>query len=288
MLNFSCNINVLRVMSPAGGARSTWRPVVIMLVLMPRKRVITDGDERLAVGYVRVSKADRDESNEKRASLSVEAQRAAIEAWAERTGRTIVGVFAEEDGEVSGDDPVDRSPALLEALGAIEDHGARWLVAVRRDRVARDVEKAGDVQRRLARLGARIVTPDGLGEQQESATTRFVWRIVDAANQFELELIRERTAEALAAKRAKGERVGTIPYGKRLGAGKLLEDDPDEQKVIEEIVALNREGKTAARIARLLTRRRVRRRGGKVIWAGDHVARILAGRVDSAAPRAPK
>lgn len=239
----------------------------------------TDGmskNERLAVGYVRVSKADRTEGKQ---SLSVEAQRAAIEAWAERTGRTIVTVYAEEDGEVSGDAPIDESPALLRAIQAVEDRCARWLVAARRDRFARDVAKAIELHRRLAALGARETAADAMSEDDTPEVTLML-TIMDAFAAYELAQIRRRTKAALAVKKARGEKTGgRMPYGKRFAAdGRTLEDVPEEQAVIavaKRLVVV--EGKSYARVARILAKKGITRRDGAP-WTGDAIAVITGGR----------
>lgn len=79
---------------------------------MPRMRV---GNPKVAVGYIRVSK-DTDVQ-----ALGAEAQRVAIQRWAESNGVSVVEWFVEE---VKGDLPLDRRPIFLEALGAVGAHGA--------------------------------------------------------------------------------------------------------------------------------------------------------------------
>ncbi len=66
---------------------------------------------------------------------------------------------------------------------------------------------------------------------------------LDLARAYERAVIRSRTRAALAAKRARGERLGTLPYGYRLAADGLhLLADEAEQAVIENVRRLAREG----------------------------------------------
>ena len=46
-------------------------------------------------------------------------------------------------------------------------------------------------------------------------------------------MIGARTRAALAVKKARGERVGSVPYGFRVGEDGVLEPDGDEQETVE-------------------------------------------------------
>jgi len=60
----------------------------------------------------------------------------------------------------------------------------------------------------------------------------------------------ELTRKALQAKKSRGERVGHIPFGKRLAAdGIHLEDDQTEQAVIETARVMRQEGMSLRKIA---------------------------------------
>ena len=77
--------------------------------------------------------------------------------------------------------------------------------------------------------------------------------MVAAFAMYERALIRSRTKAALAVKRAKGERVGTIPYGYRLAAdGKHVEEDSEEQATIARARALRADGLSLRAIGRTL------------------------------------
>ena len=89
--------------------------------------------------------------------------------------------------------------------------------------------------------------------------------ILDAAAQYERALIRSRTKAALAAKRAKGERTGTVPYGYSADdAGRLVEC-PAERAVIAQVRALRDAGLSFRGIVAELARVGVVGRTGRAL-----------------------
>jgi site-specific DNA recombinase len=66
---------------------------------------------------------------------------------------------------------------------------------------------------------------------------------VDLARAYQRVVNRARTRAALAEKRARGERIGGVPYGYRLAVdGVHLERDEREQSVLDRVFGLAREG----------------------------------------------
>ena len=160
------------------------------------------GHPNVAVAYMRAS---TDEQH-----LSPEAQRACIQAWAIREGARVAAWYA--DRGVCSVAPIADRPALRAALAALSRHRAGLLVVAKRDRIARDVVLAVEVERAAVSAGARLVSATGEGNG-DSPADAFMRIVIDGAAQYEHGLIRARTRAALAAKRARGERVGAVPYG---------------------------------------------------------------------------
>jgi len=110
-----------------------------------------------------------------------------------------------------------------------------------------------------------------------SAAPQASWtrEALDLARAYERAVIRSRTRAALAAKRARGERIGTLPYGYRLAADGLhLLADEAEQAVIVNVRRLAREGMSQrAIIIELATRGVVGRKG--VSLQQTQVSRLL-------------
>ena len=223
-------------------------------------------DGTKAVGYLRVSTDDQ--------ALGPDAQRAAIEAWAKRSGVQVVAWHA--DLGVSGGAPVDKRPALLAALDALATHGAGVLVVAKRDRLARDVMAAAMVERLADRIGARIVSAAGEGTDGTDPASQLMRTMVDAFAQYERALIRARTKAALAVKSARGERVGCLPYGSSLAAdGRTLEPCQAEQAVIATVRAARARGLTLRAIVSELEAAGLSSRSGRP-FQKRQVERMLA------------
>ncbi len=178
----------------------------------------------VAVAYLRVSTEDQ--------QLGPEAQRAAIERWA--TAKGVVVASWHVDQGVSGGAELDKRPGLQTALDAVKEGTAGLLVVAKRDRLARDVVLAALIERLAQKEGAKVVSAAGEGgDDIDDPSSMLMRRIVDAFAEYERALIRSRTRAALAVKKKRGERVGTVPFGFHLAAdGVALEQDEQEQAVI--------------------------------------------------------
>lgn len=220
------------------------------------------GSPSIAVGYVRAS-TDRQE-------LGPEAQRDELARWAERERVTLAAVH---EDSVSGGAELEDRPGLLAAIDAAKRSGAGLLVVTRRDRLARDVAIAALIEREVARVGARVVTTDGVASGQGAAEI-FQRSIMDAVAQFERALIRERTRAALRAKRARGERTGGVPWGYRAGEGGRLEIEPSEREIADRVRELRARGRPLRAIVRALDEEGVRARSGRRLGL-TQVARMV-------------
>jgi DNA invertase Pin-like site-specific DNA recombinase len=76
--------------------------------------------------------------------------------------------------------------------------------------------------------------------------------MIDAFAAYERALIRSRTRSAMAVKRARRERVGTVPYGFRQGDDGLLVEDEEERAALCLARALRAEGQSLRQIATAL------------------------------------
>ena len=229
------------------------------------KRVLP-GDPKTAIAYLRVS-TDRQD-------LGVDAQRAAIEAWAAREGVTIAGWHIDQG--VSGGAELDDRPALVSALADLRVAGAGVLVVLNRSRLARDSGVAIAIERAVKACGARVRSADGVGDG-ESATDVLVRRIMDAVAEHERALISLRTKAALAAKKARNGRAGTVQFGYRVvavqGETEVLEPDPEEQAVISTVRTLRAEGVSLRTIVARLEAEGFRSRTGTPLGL-TQVARV--------------
>jgi len=222
-------------------------------------------DSLTAVAYLRVS-TDRQE-------LGPEAQRAAIEAWAAREGVTVAAWHV--DAGVSGAAAIADRPELVAALASLTVHRAGVLVVAKRDRLARDVMAAAMLERMALDAGARIVSAAGEGTDSNDPSAVLMRTLVDAFAQYERAMIAARTKAALGAKRARGERAGTVPYGFTSDAAGRLSPCPAERAIIAQVHALRAAGVTLRGIVAELARAGVVGRTGNTL-AMAQVQNILA------------
>ena len=185
------------------------------------KKPVIPGDAHVAVAYIRTSTEDQ--------SLSPEAQRAAIDRWAQQFGVVIDSYH--EDIDVCSETPAIARPGLVGALAAVVKSHAGVLIVAKRDRLARDVTIMAFVERECATLGSVVRSADGLSDA-EGPTGALIKGILDLFAAYELAQIRSRTKAALAAKKAKGEPAGHAPFGMRVGEGGQLQPDESERAAI--------------------------------------------------------
>lgn len=218
-----------------------------------------------AIAYLRVSTREQAESG-----LGLDAQRAACESLAADMGAELLAVHV--DAGVSGAADLDKCPALLDALDAL-DKGAVLIVA-KRDRLGRDVYRLALVERMAARAGASIVSADGAGNGDDPAAL-LMRRMVDAFAEYERQLIAARTRAALQRKRARGESTGQAPYGFRVDEdGATLIPDESEQRILSAIRAAKARGLSQRAIARTLNDEGLRNRSGRV-WNQVVIGKLL-------------
>lgn len=199
------------------------------------------------LGYVRVSALSQVESG-----LSIEAQTAKIRAYAVATDVDLVDVVV--DAGVSAKS-LDR-PGLRSVLAMLEDGRADGVLVAKLDRLTRSVRDLGDlVERYFAERCALLSVADSIDTR--TAAGRLVLNVLGSVGQWEREVIGERTTEALAVKRARGERTSRhAPYGKRVADdGVRLVDDEAERHVLATVRELRASGASLRGIARELQAR---------------------------------
>jgi DNA invertase Pin-like site-specific DNA recombinase len=222
-----------------------------------------------AIAYLRVS-TDRQADS----GLGLEAQRASVTAAAARHGYELGGEFV--DAGASGALALEDRPGLHAAIGELR-RGDVLLVA-KRDRLARSVMIMLLIEQQVVRRRARILSAAGEGTETgdpTDPTARLTRGMLDLVGEFERGIIAARTRAALAAKKARGERAGTVPFGYGLGAdGQRLVPRADEQDILRLVRELHDAGHSLRAIADELNRRGYRARSGAA-WRHQYVAKQL-------------
>ncbi|MFK7730834.1 MAG: recombinase family protein [Pseudomonadales bacterium] len=204
------------------------------------------------VAYIRVSTQGQAEDG-----VSLDMQQTKIEAWCNLHDAELVGSFA--DKGISGMKS-DR-PGFIQAVEAAKQAKAA-LVVYSISRLSRSTIDLLTTAEDLQKAGCHLVS---LSEQIDtgSAAGQMVFRMLSAMAQFERDLTSERTCAALAHKKSKGERVGSIPHGFKLGSDRIrLVRDETGQSAVLLAKRLRSEGQTFQAIADQLTARGIKNRRG--------------------------
>jgi DNA invertase Pin-like site-specific DNA recombinase len=218
---------------------------------------------RPAVSYIRVSKPKQG-----RSGLGLEAQQAAIRSFCAQHGYSIEAEYREvETGK--GADALERRPELAAAmkfarkLGLGGKAGAAPVIIAKLDRLSRDVHFISGLMVRRIPFIVTELGPD---------VDPFMLHIHAAVAEKERERIAQRTREALAAAKARGQKLGNA------GIGMARRKEAEVHAVRLRPIVEPLRNLPAKRISVILNERGIAApRGGK--WQATQVIRLL-GRLD--------
>jgi len=218
--------------------------------------------------YLRVSTDKQEESG-----LGLEAQKHACLEWIRENHPE--ACKAEYVDIVTGTDKkrkeLEQRPKLLEALSELQS-GDILLVA-KRDRIGRDPYINCMIERIVEKKKAKFCSANGDmdGDEPHNILMR---RIIDAFAEYEALMISTRTKQALARKKARGERIGHVAYGQRLNAEGLTEAHPEEAAILKKMYNYRMHEDLSFRaIADRLNEEGLRNRGGG-IWTHGATSRV--------------
>ena len=217
-----------------------------------------------AIGYIRVStdkQADR--------GVSLEAQSEKVRAMAVVQGAELAEVIVDAGESAKS---LDR-PGMARLLALVDAKAVDVVIIAKLDRLTRSVKDLAELLERFTRRGVSLVS---VAESLDTGTAagRLVLNIMTAVSQWEREAIGERTRDAMSHKKANGERVGTIPFGFRMGEDGLLAEDAAEQGVLARMRELKAAGRTVRETADELNRQGYTTRRGTA-WRFQYVAAAL-------------
>ncbi len=230
------------------------------------------------IAYIRVSTERQADDG-----LSLDAQRAKITAWCAATGGALDPADVFVDAGISGK-RADNRPGLVAALNVVTERPGTALVVYSLSRLARSTRDTINIAERIERAGADLVS---LSEKIDttSAAGKMVFRLLAVLAEFERDLVSERTLSVVAHKRAKGERLGQIPFGQRLGPdGRTLEPDPAEAAALADVLRWSAEGLSLRKIAAALDARGERPKNGGQAWDPTSVRKLIIANRPKAAP----
>ena len=218
---------------------------------------------KTAIGYIRVSTEQQATEG-----VSLDAQRAKIEAWCTHNGYELAHVYV--DAGISGKS-MDKRPGLQDALKSLKKGMA--LVSYSLSRLARSTKDAISIGETVAKRKADMVS---LSEQIDTTTAagRMMFQMLAVLAEFERNLTAERTTSALQHKKATGQKYTNItPYGFEAIEGRLVQVLA-ETEVVAEIQAARSSGNTLQSIADNLNGRGIPTKTGKQ-WAPATIHLLL-------------
>lgn len=199
--------------------------------------------------YVRVSTDKQAEFG-----MSLDAQRAELSRYCADRGWNVVETFV--DAGVSGKD-TDR-PAFSRLLTRIREGGIDAIAVTKLDRLTRSVRNLCEINEDILKgHGVQLIcTRDGINTFE--LTSSFLMHFLALIGQIERENTSKRVAAAIAHIHDHGGHYGKVPFGKMTAPHpthakmKILVEDPQESRWLQQIFDWYREGRQPTEIAKLL------------------------------------
>ncbi len=127
--------------------------------------------------------------------------------YAQRKELTILDEYCDEGISAKS---LKGRPGALAALDAVRSGKAAGLLVAKMDRLSRSVVDGASLMEQAAREGWALHFAD-LDIDTSTPAGEMAANIIISGSQYERRLISQRTRDALAAKRARGERLGATP-----------------------------------------------------------------------------
>jgi DNA invertase Pin-like site-specific DNA recombinase len=229
-----------------------------------------------AYGYARVST-----TGQKDEGVSLAHQQERIRAWCVANGHELISLAVETGSGARADNRVELQRTITAACAEGRDG---IVVVYSLSRFSRSVRDTLAMADRLDRSGAHLAS---LSENLDTSTAvgRMIFKLLSTLNEFERDLLAERTANALGHLRRKDVRIsGRIPLGYRLAAdGTTLLPDAAGQAAVARISELRGHGKSLNAIACQMRQEGHRTSTGGLNWFGSTVAAVLSRQLKLAA-----
>jgi len=200
---------------------------------------------KTAVGYIRVSTEEQS-----REGISLEMQSVKVRQYAELNDLDLIDVV--EDAGISAKSIKGR-PGIQTVLEMVKGRKVEAVIVYKLDRFARNTIECLEMAKVMDKAGVALHSISEKLDTQ-SALGRFFFTLTASLAEMERNLISERTAAALAQKRANGMKTGGHrPYGYQVDTDGQLMTDPTEQKIIARIRQMRQAGYSHQKIADNLT-----------------------------------
>ena len=227
--------------------------------------------KRIAVvGYVRVSTEEQATEG-----VSLDAQKATLQAYATLRGLELVEIIADEG--VSGGKELASRPGGSRVAELASKGKVQAVIACKLDRLFRDAADCLNTTKAWDRKDVALHLIDVGGQSIDTSSTmgRFFLTMMAGVAEMERNMIRDRTKAAMSHKQSKGERVSRFaPFGYRFENDMVVTDE-SEQLVLNDIRLMRASGRSYQGICDELSDRRIQTKNGECRWQPMTVKRIL-------------
>ncbi|HMK34552.1 MAG TPA: recombinase family protein [Desulfomonilaceae bacterium] len=219
-----------------------------------------------AVGYIRVSTEEQS-----REGISLDMQTAKIRIYADLNDLNLTEII--QDAGISGK-TIKARPGIQAVLDMVRAEKTDAVIVYKLDRLARNTIETLEMAKLMDKAGCALHSICEKLDTQ-SALGRFFFTLTASLAEMERGIISERTAAALAQKKANGMKTGgSRPYGYQAAADGKLIPDPHEQVIISRIRAFRTNGSSLNQIKQELEREGIKPRMG-ARWHINQIVRIL-------------
>lgn len=235
---------------------------------MPKRRPKIPADT--AIGYTRVSL-----NEQAMHGLSLSAQAVEIKDYCARRGLRLLDVAS--DAGVSGWKQLRRRPFGRRVVALARDGAVGHVVATRLDRLFRNAPDCLNQMQDWLKRGVALHIVDFGGDafSSTSAMGQFFLQVMAAIAQMERSIIAERVQGVIKYKRARGEWLGSTPYGWLRTPDDHVVKDEFQQSVIRWMLEAVKMGLSFREIVERLNTKKTPAPRGKV-WHLTSVKRIVA------------
>lgn len=218
-----------------------------------------------AIGYTRVSTAEQAAEG-----LSLENQDVKIRAYCFAKGWELVDMI-EDAGESAVS--LDR-PGMVRLIEMCQRREFDVLVIYKLDRMTRSVKDLGYLIQDIFEQCGVMFSSVMDNFDTSTANGKLILNILGSVAQWERDIISERTRDALAHKKHKGEKLGMVPFGFRLENNRLVED-ADEMRLLGTMKRMRRDGMSFQKIADRLNVKPCPRPRRSMKWSKSTVADLI-------------
>ncbi len=179
------------------------------------------------------------------------------------------------DGGVSGSINAKDRPEMNKLLERLQLGEGDGIIVTKIDRLSRNSSDFIGMLDYFNKNNIQLIILDPEIDTK-SIFGKLMCTIMSGLAEMELNLIRQRTKDALKKLKETGKVYGQIPYGKKKGENGLLEDNKDEQSNINLIIRYYiNEKLSTKKIADKLMLDKIERKAGNFKWFPTQISRIL-------------